>query len=54
MFEGYANRLEAQAIKVAELARKKDQAGTQGVVAEMGRTTCETCHTPFRVPPPRS
>jgi cytochrome c556 len=53
-FEGYASSLQTQATKVADLARKKDQAGTQAAVAEMGRTTCGACHDAFRVPPPRS
>jgi cytochrome c556 len=49
-FEGYANSLQTQAMKVADLARKKDQAGTQAAVAEMGRTTCGPCHDAFRAP----
>lgn len=49
-FEGYAKSLETQATKVAALARAKDQAGTQAAVAELGRTTCTSCHDAFRGP----
>lgn len=49
-FEGYARSLGDQAKKVAGLARAKDQAGTQAAVAELGRTTCTSCHDAFRGP----
>jgi cytochrome c556 len=49
-FEGNAKNLETQAKKVAALARAKDQAGTQAAVAELGRTTCTSCHNAFRGP----
>jgi cytochrome c556 len=49
-FEGYANTLQTKAKTVADLARKKDQAGTQAAVADLGRTTCGACHDAFRGP----
>ena len=52
-FEGYASSLQTQAMKVADLARTKDKAGTLAAVAEMGRSTCVACHDAFRGPPRR-
>jgi cytochrome c553 len=54
MFEGFAESLQTQAVKVADLGRKKGQAGTQVAAAEMGRTTCAACHDASRVPSPRN
>jgi cytochrome c556 len=53
-FEGYASSLRTQAMTVADLARKKDRAGAEAAVAEMGRTTCVACHDAFRGPPHRT
>src|SRR5262249_21002550 len=53
-FESYASSLRAQAMKVGEFARKKDKAGTEAAVEEMGRTACAACHDAFRDPPHRS
>jgi cytochrome c556 len=53
-FEGYASSLRTQAMKVADLARRKDKAGAEAAVAEMGRTTCVACHDAFRGPPHRT
>jgi len=49
-FDGYAKNLETQSKKVAGLARANDLAGTRAAVAEMGRTTCGSCHDAFRGP----
>ena len=52
-FEGYAGSLRTKAMKVADFARKKDKAGAEAAVEEMGRTTCVACHDAFRGPPRR-
>lgn len=53
-FEGYASSLQTQAMNLADLARKKDKAGAEAAVEEMGRTTCAACHDAFRRPPHRT
>lgn len=53
-FEAAAKNLETQASQLREAARAKDGAKVEAMVKEFGRQACGTCHTPFRVPPPRS
>ena len=53
-FEAAAKNLEAQADKLRDAARSKNAAATEAVAKDFGRLACGTCHTPFRVPPPRS
>ena len=52
-FEAAAKNMGAQAEKLRDAARSKDQAATDAVAKEFGRQACGTCHTPFRVPPPQ-
>jgi len=52
-FETDAKKLETEAEKLRDAARAKNAELTQEIVKNFGRDTCGTCHTPFRVPPPR-
>lgn len=52
-FEAAAKNMGAQAEKLRDAARSKDQAATEAVAKEFGRQACGTCHQPFRVPPPQ-
>lgn len=53
-FEAAAKNLETQAEKLRDASRAKNAELTQSIVKDFGRNACGTCHTPFRVPPPRS
>ena len=52
-FEAAVKNYGAQAEKLRDAARSKDQTATEAVAKEFGRQACGTCHTPFRVPPPQ-
>jgi cytochrome c556 len=52
-FEAAAKNMSAQAEKLRDAARSKDQAATEAVAKDFGRQACGTCHQPFRVPPPQ-
>ena len=52
-FQAAAKNLEAQAEKLRDAARAKNEQLTQDIVKDFGRTACGTCHTPFRQPPPQ-
>ena len=52
-FQAAARNLEAQAEKLRDAARGKNEQLTQDIVKDFGRTACGTCHTPFRQPPPQ-
>jgi cytochrome c556 len=53
-FESAAKNLQALAEKLRDTARTKNADATQAILKDFGRQACGTCHTPFRVPPPRS
>ena len=53
-FEADAKNFQAEAEKLRDAARSKNAAATEAVAKDFGRNACGTCHTPFRVPPPRS
>jgi cytochrome c556 len=53
-FEAAAKTMQAEAEKLRDAARAKDADKTQAIVKDFGRNACGSCHTPFRVPPPRS
>lgn len=53
-FQAAAKNLETQAAKLRDAARAKNEQATQDILKDFGRNACGTCHTPFRVPPPRS
>ena len=52
-FQAAARNLEAQAEKLRDAARAKNEQLAQDIVKDFGRTACGTCHTPFRQPPPQ-
>ena len=52
-FETDAKKLETEAEKLRDAARAKNTQLTEEIVKNFGREACGTCHTPFRVPPPR-
>jgi len=51
-FEAAAKNLDAEASKLRDAARAKNEQLTQQLVKDFGRQACGTCHTPFRQPPP--
>jgi len=53
-FQAAAKNMEKESEKLRDAARAKDAALTEQIMKDFGRNACGTCHTPFRVPPPRS
>lgn len=53
-FEAAAKKLETESMKLRDAAKAKNAQQTQDIVKDFGRNACGTCHTPFRVPPPRT
>jgi cytochrome c556 len=53
-FEQAAKKMQAESEKLRDASRAKNAQLTQDIVKDFGRNACGTCHTPFRVPPPRS
>ncbi len=53
-FEAASKNLQTWSVRLREAAAKKDQAAVDTIVKDFGRQACGTCHTPFRVPPPRA
>ena len=41
------------AADLRDKARAKDKDGVEAAVKEFGAKACGTCHTPFRMPPPK-
>jgi cytochrome c556 len=52
-FEAAAKNFETESVKLRDAANTKNAVATQAVIKDFGRNACGTCHTPFRVPPPR-
>jgi cytochrome c556 len=52
-FEAAAKNMKTESEKLRDTAKSKDADATQALVKDFGRKACGTCHTPFRVPPPR-
>jgi cytochrome c556 len=52
-FESAAKNLGAEAEKLRDAAKAKNEQLTQQIVKDFGRNACGTCHTPFRQPPPK-
>lgn len=48
-----SKNMEDWAVKLRDTARTKNAQATEAVMKEYGAKACGTCHTPFRVPPPR-
>ena len=53
-FEAGAKKMETEAEKLRDAARAKNTQLTDDIIKTFGRDACGTCHTPFRVPPPRT
>ncbi|MGH7316218.1 MAG: c-type cytochrome [Candidatus Rokuibacteriota bacterium] len=53
-FEQAAKKMQAESEKLRDAAKAKNAQLTQDIVKDFGRNACGSCHTPFRVPPPRS
>jgi cytochrome c556 len=53
-FEAASKKMETEAEKLRDAARAKNEQLTQDIVKDFGRNACGACHTPFRVPPPRT
>jgi cytochrome c556 len=53
-FETDAKNLQTWAEKLRDAAKSKNAAATEAIMKDFGREACGTCHTPFRVPPPKS
>jgi cytochrome c556 len=53
-FESAVKNFQAQAEKLRDVARSKNAPATEAAMKDFGRVACGTCHTPFRVPPPRT
>ena len=52
-FDASAKKMEMESIKLRDTARTGNAQATNDVIKDFGRNTCGSCHTPFRVPPPR-
>ena len=52
-FDASAKKMETESIKLRDTARTGNAAATNDIIKDFGRNTCGSCHTPFRVPPPR-
>ena len=52
-FETAAKNMQTESEKLRDAARAKNQAQVEAIAKDFGRNACGTCHTPFRVPPPR-
>jgi cytochrome c556 len=52
-FDAGAKKMEMESLKLRDTARTGDAQATNDIIKDFGRTTCGSCHTPFRVPPPR-
>ncbi len=53
-FEAAAAKMGTEAVKLCDAAKAKNAQLTQDIVKDFGRNACGACHTPFRVPPPRT
>ncbi len=52
-FDAAAKKMVTEAEKLRDAARSKNAQATEALAKDFGRNACGTCHTPFRVPPPR-
>jgi cytochrome c556 len=52
-FEADAKKMETESERLRDAARAKNAVLTEDIVKGFGRDACGTCHTQFRVPPPR-
>ena len=52
-FEASAKKMETEAARLQTTAAAGNAQGSQEIIKDFGRNACGSCHTPFRVPPPR-
>ena len=52
-FESAARMLESESVTLRDSATAKNASAVDEQMKTFGRNACGTCHTPFRVPPPR-
>ena len=52
-FTAAAKAMQTESEKLRDAARAKNQAQVEAIAKDFGRNACGSCHTPFRVPPPR-
>jgi cytochrome c556 len=52
-FDAAAKKMETESVKLRDTARSGNATATNDMLKDFGRNTCGSCHTPFRVPPPR-
>ena len=52
-FDAAAKKMEIESVKLRDTARTGNAQATNDMIKDFGRNTCGSCHTPFRVPPPR-
>jgi cytochrome c556 len=52
-FDAAAKKMETESVKLRDTARTGNAQATNDIIKDFGRNTCGSCHTPFRVPPPR-
>jgi cytochrome c556 len=52
-FDAAAKKMETESVKLRDTARTGNAQATNDLIKDFGRNTCGSCHTPFRVPPPR-
>lgn len=53
-FEASAKNLSIWSERLRDASQAKDQTAVAEIMKDYGRVACGSCHTPFRVPPPRS
>jgi cytochrome c556 len=53
-FEASAKNLAVWSERLRDASKAKDDKAVADIMKDYGRVACGSCHTPFRVPPPRS
>ena len=53
-FEASAKNLSIWSERLRDASQAKDQTAVAEIMKDYGRVACGSCHTPLRVPPPRS
>ena len=53
-FQAASQNMGTLSARLRDAAKAKDAATVEAMVKEYGAKACGTCHTPFRVPPPRT
>ena len=53
-FKDASKNMQTLSARLRDAAKAKDAATVETMVKDFGAKACGTCHTPFRVPPPRT